>query len=198
MIKPGYFLKTAILAAFSAISLNLYCQTPGLPCKFGLLGNQLFLKEHPDDFFTPVECNGLMGINHSVHLFKYPDLEKAIITPDSIYPSKIEIIGIDSICQFYLFAPNFITYLDRDSNISNLYDVHLTIDSVDTHLFLYSLESKINFTKQLKNGKVFQFSKTLKFKHSKCFLFYYEFYATKSNDRAFTFGISNYTYTLKY
>lgn len=198
MTKPRYFLKLAIMVAFSAFSLNLYCQTPGLPCKFGLLGNQLFLKEHPDDFFFPVECNGLMGHNQCINLFEYADLEKALITPDSIYPSKIEIIGLDSICRFYLFAPNFITYHDRDSNISNLYDVHLTIDSVETHLFLYSLESKINFTKQLKNGKVFQLSKTLKFKHSTCFLFYYEFYAAKSNDRDFTFGISNYTYTLKF
>lgn len=195
ILNTTYYLLLISLIQMSCIELR--SQTYEHLSNFGLFSNQLFLKEHANQFYMPVECNGLMGINHSVHLFKYPDLEKAIIIPDSIYPSKIDIIGLDSICQFYLFAPNFTTYLDSDSFKTNLYDVNLTIDSVETHLFLYSLESKINLIKQLKNGKVFQFSKTLKFKHSKCFLFYYEFYATKNNDRDFTIGISHYTYTLQ-
>lgn len=191
-IKHALLLFSCI---YQIINNNLHCQKTKLDsiCEFGLIGNQLLIKNEFKNGYSSMEINGQFGSSNNLHQLKTKDINQLVIHPIKIDDIKFEILNIDSICQIYLFEPYFITYLDNDSLYTNFYKVRVRIDTIDLDIYLYSLNSKAELQKNVKNIFINE-CKLISFNNIKFIFIRYEFYVRMTSNINTTMGIQHMTY----
>jgi hypothetical protein len=184
------------ICLYQIINNNLYCQRIKLDsiCEFGLIGNQLLIKNEYKNGYSAIELNGQFGSSNNLDQLKTKDINQLVILPVKIDDIKFEILDIDSICQIYLFEPYFITYLDNDSLYTNFYKVRVRLDTVALDFYLYSLNSKVELQQNVKNFYINE-CKLITFNGMKFIFIRYEFYASMTSNINTTLGIQHMTFT---